>query len=167
MVNTKTKSKTKKSVTRKSPSESATSVSVGTITKGNDGLYWVVDKTDKGVHRWVHTQSSNLNGFELLSEEYLKKNIGKVVKLYCREYRLEWPTKKDLKKTGVFSIVTFIPTGNRKITNGEKLVEIEGHINFDGTTNRSDFMLSSLQMSTKNKNVSTNLMNTEIFIESK
>ena len=161
---TTSKSKTKKNVTRKSPSESASSLPLGTIAKGNDGLYWVVDKTEKGVQRWVHKNSSKLNGIELLSEEYLKKNIGKIVKLYCREYKLEWPTKKDLKKT---TVVTFIPSGNTKTTNGGKLLDIEGHINFNGTKDKADFTVSSLQMSIKNKNVSTNLMNTEVFVESK
>ncbi len=161
---TTSKSKTKKNVTRKSPSESASSLPLGTIAKGNDGLYWVGDKTEKGVQRWVHKNSSKLNGIELLSEEYLKKNIGKIVKLYCREYKLEWPAKKDLKKA---SVVTFIPTGNTKTRKEGKLIDIEGHINFKGTKDKADFTLSSLQMSTKNKNVSTNLMNTEVFIESK
>ncbi len=152
-----------KSKTRKSPSESATTQMVGTITKGNDGGYWVVDKTKQGVHRWVPKHTAKMNGFEFLSSEYLKKNIGKTVKLHCREYRLEWPTKKDLT-TGTFSIITFIPTGNTKVKGN--YTEIEGHINFKGTNNKADFVMSSLQMD-KNKNVSTNLMNTEVFVESK
>jgi hypothetical protein len=158
--------KTKKTL-RKSPSESASIQMVGTIAKGNDGLHWVVDKTENGIKRWVHTKSSKLNGLELLSEEFLKKNLGKNVKLYCREYQLQWPHKKDFKQTGTHTIITFIPTGNNKNTNGGKLVEIEGHINFNGTNNKADFILSSLQMSSKDKSISTNLINTEVFVESK
>ena len=164
MVNTKSKSlKKTKNTSRKSPSESATTQMVGTIAKGNDGGHWVVDKTNQGVHRWVPKHSAKLNGFEFLSEEYLKNNVGKTVKLHCREYRLEWPTKKDVTN-GTFSIITFIPTGNTKVKGN--YTEIEGHINFEGTNNKADFVMSSLQMD-KNKNVSTNLMNTEVFVESK
>ena len=63
----------------------------------------------------------------------------------------------------------FLPKllNNNKNTNGGKLVEIEGHINFNGTNNKADFILSSLQMSSKDKSISTNLMNTEVFVESK
>ena len=164
MFNTKSKSlKKTKNTSRKSPSESATTKMVGTIAKGNDGGHWVVDKTNQGVHRWVPKHSAKLNGFEFLSEEYLKKNIGKTVKLYCREYRLEWLNKKDVTN-GVVSIITFIPSGNTKVKGN--YTEIEGHINFEGTNKKTDFVMSSLQMD-KNKNVSTNLMNTEVFVQSK
>jgi hypothetical protein len=156
--------KTVKKENRKSPSESASAQTVGTIAKGNDGHYWVVDKTSIGIHRWVPSHSVKLNGLELLSEEYLHKNIGKTVKLHCREYRSEWPTKKDLT-TGTFTTLTFIPSGNTK-TKGN-YTEIEGLINFKGTNNKSDFKMSYLQMNKKEKSVSTNLMNTEVFVEIK
>jgi hypothetical protein len=45
---------------------------------------------------------------------------------------------------------------------------IEGYLSFSISTKESDFSLSSLQVDSKNKKlVSYNLMNTEVFIESK
>jgi hypothetical protein len=41
---------------RKSPSESATKFSVGTIKKGNDGNMWKIIATAAGVHRWGKIQ---------------------------------------------------------------------------------------------------------------
>ncbi len=158
--------KTAKKENRKSPSESATSQKVGTIAKGNDGHYWVVLSTSKGVNRWVPSHSVKLNGLELLSEEYLHKNIGKTVKLHTREYRAEWPTKKDLT-TGTFTTLTFIPSGKTKANAKGNYAEIEGSINFNGTNNKADFKMSYLQMNKKEKRVSTNLMNTEVFVECK
>jgi hypothetical protein len=166
-VNKKTiNKKTAKKENRKSPSESATSQKVGTIAKGNDGHYWVVVSTSKGVNRWVPSHSVKLNGLELLSEEYLHKNIGKTVKLHTREYRTEWPTKKDLT-TGTFTTLTFIPSGKTKANAKGNYAEIEGSINFNGTNNKADFKMSYLQMNKKEKRVSTNLMNTEVFVEIK
>jgi len=50
-------SKTKK--VRKSPSESATKFSVGTIKKGNDGNMWKIVATAAGVHRWAKIQGAS------------------------------------------------------------------------------------------------------------
>jgi hypothetical protein len=50
-------SKTEK--VRKSPSESATKFSVGTIKKGNDGNMWKIIATAAGVHRWSKIQGDS------------------------------------------------------------------------------------------------------------
>ena len=47
-------SKTEKN--RKSPSESATMFSIGTVKKGNDGNMWKIIATASGIHRWSKVQ---------------------------------------------------------------------------------------------------------------
>ncbi len=158
---------------RKSPMSSATEHKVGTIMKGNDYQYWVVDKTSNGTHRWVPSLNAEINNMKLLTIDYLAKNINKPIKLYCREYSSAWPKKTDKN----IYIIKFTPTGNALI--GKKILvdwlktrkplipdrskfSIEGYINF--YIKKEDVQLSSLQVDTKNKKqVSTNLMNTEVF----
>lgn len=41
---------------RKSPSESATMFSIGTVKKGNDGNMWKIIATASGIHRWSKVQ---------------------------------------------------------------------------------------------------------------
>jgi hypothetical protein len=47
------------SETRKSPEESATLFSVGTVKTGNDGNKWVIKKASNGVKRWVKKAGSS------------------------------------------------------------------------------------------------------------
>ena len=51
--------KTKKSNTRKGPSESATAFSVGTVKRGNDGNMWKIITTVAGTHRWSIIKGNN------------------------------------------------------------------------------------------------------------
>ena len=44
---------------RKSPGESATKFSVGTIKKGNDGNNWIIIETKNKTHRWKKLDNSN------------------------------------------------------------------------------------------------------------
>jgi hypothetical protein len=174
----------KKVSERGSPSESATAFSVGTIKRGNDGNSYVVTETSNKTHRWIHTINAEMNNMKLLTVDYLAKNINKPIKLYLREYRNEWAKKNDWsKKDPTHGIMIFKPTGNAIM--GKKILpnwlktrkpemkdrsqfSIEGHLSFSISTKESDFSLSSLQVDSKNKKlVSYNLMNTEVFIESK
>jgi hypothetical protein len=117
--------------------------------------------------------SAEVNNMKLLTIDYLSKNINKTTKLYCREYSSEWPKKTDKN----IYIITFKPTGNAII--GKKILEdwlktnkpsntnisklnIEGYINFN--PNKNNIKLFLLKVDSKNKKqVSTNLMNTEVF----
>jgi len=47
------------SSTRKSPEESATLFSVGTVKTGNDGNKWVIKKASNGVKRWIKKSGSS------------------------------------------------------------------------------------------------------------
>ncbi len=136
---------------RKSPINSATEYKIGTIMIGNDKNRWVVDETSNGTHRWIPILNAEINKMKYLTIDYLKKNINKKIKLYCREYLNNWPKKNDWKiNPRTHYIIEFIPTGN---TIGKNT--LEGYI---------DGKLSSLQVDSKNKKmVSYNLMNTETF----
>jgi hypothetical protein len=169
------------SISRKSPTESATAFTVGTIKKGNDKEYYVVTKTNNGVQRWI-PKINALNKMKLLTIDYLSKNINKPIKLYLREYLSEWPKKSDwVTNIPTHTTIIFKPTGNailgKKVLDGwlktkdtkdikEKSdFSIEGYINFYPSDKTSNLMLSSLQVDTKNKKiVSVNLMNTEVFV---
>lgn len=160
---------------RKSPSDSATVHPIGTIMRGLDGQNWVVDKTKIGIHRWTPQTSSTLNGMMILTTDYLSKNINKSITLYLREYINEWPKKEDwIKKIPTHETITFKPTGNaivgksvinnwlKKQDTFKKGLSVEGYISFYSEKEH----LSSLQVDSKNKKtVSTNLMNTEVFIK--
>jgi len=166
---------------RKSPTESATSFTVGTIKKGNDNELYVVTKTTSGVQRWTPTITTELNNMKLLTVDFLSKQINKPIKLYLREYSEQWPTKNDWKNKPTYTTIVFKPTGNALV--GKKILSdwlktknlndikvksnfmIEGYINYSHSNKEADFSLSSLQVDTKNKKiVSINLMNTEVFV---
>ena len=173
---------TTKSGLRKSPTESATAFTVGTIKKGNDKERYVVTKTSTGVHRWVPFTTAELNNMKPLTIDYLSKNIDKPIKLYVREYLLEWPKKSDWgKNPATHSTIIFKPTGNailgKKVLYGwlkKKDIKdikegtyfyIEGYINFYPNDKTSNLELSSLQVDSKHKKiVSLNLMSNEVFV---
>ncbi len=155
---------------RKSPIESATIFEVGTIKKE-----YVITETSNGVKRWTPMVNAKLNNMQLLTVDYLVKNIDKTVKLYVREYDNKFPSKSDWnKKNPTYQIMKFKPTGNAII--GKKILvnwlkiqkpEIKDNSMFfiEGYL---DSHLSSLQVDSKNKKVvSVNLMNSEVFVESK
>lgn len=76
---------------RPSPVESATSLPEGSIRRGGDGNDWVVKKSSNGTPRWSPIESVELNGWKLLTTNYLAKHIGKPITYYRRQYSLDNP----------------------------------------------------------------------------
>ena len=62
--------KTKKN--RKSPEESATKFSIGTIKKGNDDNNWIIIETKNKTHRWKKLHNSNN---KTIKKSKSKKNL--------------------------------------------------------------------------------------------
>jgi hypothetical protein len=184
MLTFKSKSKTQnkkqtKKASRPSPSESATSLPEGTIRTGGNGAYWVIEQTSKGIPRWVPTESCELNGWRILTVDYLAKNIGKPVEIYEREYMDTWPGKNEKMRDKL----KFIPNGhlqiqiNRKktlvenwlatrklpIQKGQMLL-LQGLGDWYGTEKKMKEF--SMQVDSRNgKLVSSNVMNTEAFVK--
>ena len=94
---------------RKGPQESATSFAEGTIKDS-----WVVKKASNGVPRWVPNVSVELNGFRLLTVDYVAKNIGKPITMYVREYHELWPKKNAWTKPEdeTYFTAKFVPDGD-------------------------------------------------------
>ena len=175
---TQNNKKTKKSI-RPSPSESATSLPEGSIRRGGNGAKWVIVRTSKGIPRWVPTESCELNGWRILTVDYLAKNIGKPVEIYEREYMDTWPAKNE--KMG--EKLKFIPNGhlqiqvNRKKTIAEnwlatrkpamqkgQMLLLQGLGDWYGT--EKEMVEFSMQVDSGNgKLVSSNVMNTEAFVK--
>ena len=184
MLTSKSKSKTqnkkhtKKSI-RPSPSNSATSLPEGTIRTGGNGAYWVIVQTSKGIPRWVPTESCELNGWRILTVDYLAKNIGKPVEIYEREYMDTWPGKNQKMRDKL----KFIPNShlqiqiNRKKTLAEnwlatrkppiqkgQMLLLQGLGDWYGT--EKEMKGFSMQVDSGNgKLVSSNVMNTEAFVK--
>lgn len=156
-----------KTQNRISPPNSATDFPVGTIKKGNNGLLWVVKKTNLS-HRWIPVANAELNGFKKLTVKYLKQNIGKRIKIYEWDVHNLWP----ISSAKLFKYF-FEPTGNafvglnkKKLNNWLKtempiikdktMFFIEG-INSD---------ISALQVDSKNKQlVSSRIMNMTAYVK--
>jgi len=111
----KTKTKNTKN-TRKSPSESATSMREGTIHRGNDGQLWVIKKAANGTPRWMPYTSVELNGFKALTLDYLANNIGKEITIYEREYMDQWPRKTE----SWYMKYNFVTNGDLQV--GKKII---------------------------------------------
>ena len=161
--------------TRKSPSESATSMAEGTIRLGNDGQLWVIKKAANGVPRWMPYISVELNGFKALTVDYLAKNIGKEIEIYERGYMNEWPKKgeRNLMK------LRWVGNGNAQYLKQKTVLEnwlktqkpaikdntvfsVLGMGDWYGDKDMRDM---SLQVDSKNKKiVSSNVMNMEAFV---
>ena len=170
----KLQNKTRKT-SRPSPSESATSLPEGSIRRGGNGARWVIVNTSKGIPRWVPLESCELNGWRLLTVDYLAKHIGKTVEIYEITYRNDfWPGKKMKMSKSIF-----IPNGDAEI-NSKKL---SGWLKKDKKQQKKGHMLSlmglgdwygnskemtefSMQVDSGNgKLVSSNIMNTEAFVK--
>jgi hypothetical protein len=172
----KLQNKTQKT-SRPSPSESATSLPEGSIRRGGNGARWVIVNTSKGIPRWVPLESCELNGWRLLTVDYLAKNIGKTVEIFEREYMDTWPGKNE--KMG--ERLRFIPNGHLQINRKKKLVEnwlknrkpsvqkgqmlsLMGLGDWYGTS--KEMTEFSMQVDSGNgKLVSSNVMNTEAFVK--
>lgn len=92
-----------------SPSESATEEPVGTIRPGNDGYYYVITLTKDGRQRWTRCTSAKLNGFKILSLDYLTRHIGKPITIYEIRAGGQWPQSKRVKH------YVFIPDGDARL----------------------------------------------------
>jgi hypothetical protein len=161
---------------RKGPQESATSFPEGTM-KGS----WVVKKASNGVPRWMPTVSVELNGFRLLTVDYVAKNIGKPITLYVREYHELWPKKNAWTKPedDTYFTAKFVPDGDA--TSGKTKIpewlksrkpEIKkgAHFYVDGPVslcNRGKCdIVDGVQVDSIGKKImSLNFMNQEIFIK--
>lgn len=135
-------------MSRKSPKESATLFSEGTIMRGLDKSHFVVKKTAQGVKRWMPYASTTLHGFRPAKTSDISKT--KPTTLYERGYMDRWP-----KSTRGLTKVVFRPTG--KITR----MDIEGYLKYP----KSPEFFGSLVFNKKTKLVSSNLLNTEAFIK--
>lgn len=60
---------------RKSPGESATKFSVGTIKKGNDGNNWIIIETKNKTHRWKKLDNSNNKTIKKSKSKFIHKSI--------------------------------------------------------------------------------------------
>jgi hypothetical protein len=158
---------------RKAPIESATSLPEGTI-KGN----WVIKKVAGGSQRWMPTTSAELNGFRLFTTDYAAKHSGKPIILYTREYKEVWPSKTAWSKPAdsTYTKLTFVPNGDAikgktrldgwlktkspAIKKGDRFA-IDGPLYENGK-----YFADSVQVdSSDGKRLSTNLMNTEVFVK--
>ena len=116
MNNTKASKRTKKRLVRPSPSESATSLPEGSIRIGNNKEMWVVVNNAKGVSRWTPIENVKLNGWQLLTLDYLSKNIGKPIVIYERTIEQDWPGTHDK----MLEKYEFITDGHLQI--GKKII---------------------------------------------
>lgn len=152
---------------RKSPSESASYFSEGTIRLGNDKQNWVVKKVSGGVKRWVPYNTTELFGYKPLTVDYLAKHIGKTITVYEREYKDTWP--KNFSKASNPYIHKFTPTGNALL--GKKVLTDWLKTQSPKIKNNSMFFIEGkedlpLQVDSKNKTtVSNNIINTEAFVK--
>ena len=180
-----TKAKTQKlSITRPSPSDSATLYSEGTIKKGGDGNLWVVKNNKKGIAKWTPYNSVELNGLKPLTVDFIAKNIGKELTIYERDYSDKWPKKTD---SGMYKL-QWIANGDVEYRNNNKsksknksgiISKWLSNKNRETIKDNTMFFLlgsgnwyydkelstMSLQVDSKNKmHVSSNIMNREAFV---
>jgi len=175
-ISNKKQNKTKKAI-RPSPSESATSSPEGSIRRGGNGARWIVKNASNGTPRWVPLESCELNGWRLLTVDYLAKNIGKTVEIYERGYMDTWPAKNEKMSEQL----RFIPNGHLQINRKTKLVEnwlktrkppvqkgqmllLMGLGNWYGTAKEMEEF--SMQVDSGNGQiVSSNMMNMEAYVK--
>lgn len=62
---------------RKSPQESATNFSIGTIKKGNDGNNWIIIETKNKTHRWKKLHNSNNKTIKKSKSKFINKSTNK------------------------------------------------------------------------------------------
>ena len=161
---------------RISPEESATLFEQGIIKPGNNKELWVVKQYGPNK-RWVPCISANINNIQMLTVDYLAKNIGKEIKIFSTGYDLVWPKK-------IVPNLIFTPSGNaQKGKNKKKLINwlktqdpeikdrtvffILGTITYLKTNGIDDFTEESgLQVDSLNKQiVSTNLWNSILYVK--
>ncbi len=153
--------------------ESATSMPEGTIKAG-----FVIKKASNGVPRWMPTRSVELNGFRLLTVDYVAKRIGKPIKLYVREYKDVWAKKNDWTKRvdETHFTATFTPNGDAlrettKLSGWLKTQKPEikkgSRFSIDGPVygkNVTDFIGDGMAADSTGL-MSLNFMNQEVFVK--
>jgi hypothetical protein len=158
---------------RKAPEESATSMPEGTIKSG-----WVIKKAANGVPRWLRQESVELNGFKMLTIDYVSKHIGTPITLFCREFKSQWPSKSDWssKKDLTHYSVTFTPSGNARmgstifegwVKSRKPPVKKNSMFFIDGPIfQEKELIADGVQLDSHGqKLMSLNLMNTEVFVK--
>ena len=165
---------TRKVRVSKGPQESATTQKEGVIAWGNSDQKWVINKTSKGIKRWVPYHSTKLFGYAPLTAKILAENIGKKVKVVEREVRDFWPTSSrdfDVK-------YTFTPNGDGELVKKGKKKLFTGWLRkHNYTVKKNDLFLIKGDIKSKDFDgeiqvapkpgelVSSNLMNTEAFVK--
>jgi hypothetical protein len=165
---------------RKSPSESATSFSEGTMKDG-----WVIKKIGKS-HRWMPQESVELNGFRLFTVDYAAKHLGEDLPLFCREYKDMWPTANawSKKEDSTHIVMMFSANGYagpqgvaKRLDNWyKKRTPIKAGTRFmlDGSLymcknvkcSSSDFVGDGVQVDSRGqKLISTDFLGTEVFVK--
>jgi hypothetical protein len=166
---TKNSNKTVKlNTNRPSPAESATLFPEGTIKRGNNKKRWVI-KVNKGVHRWVPLINAEINGMQLLTVDYLAKNIGKPVKYLEGEYQEMVPKSMKPVPEEYIRTDTFTPNGDISIA-GKVIKDWLKHRKPDLPDHKIISVLSdvddSMQVDSMNKKTcSTNVMNSQAWIK--
>jgi hypothetical protein len=156
---------------RKSPSQSASSLPIGSIEFGNDKNKWVVKNTINDIHRWVPYHSCALFGYTPLTVNILKKNIDIPIIVYEKQFNYSYPKKSkdfDVKYKFIASGDVFLNgklyknwliTKKPQINKNDMLI-IDGELSsndYSGTIHAAPIVYGEL--------VSSNLMNTAAFIK--
>jgi hypothetical protein len=154
---------------RPSPVESATSLSEGSIRIGGDGNRWVIKSMSNGIPRWIPIEICVMNGWKLLTVDYISKNIGKNITYYSRMYNQNFP-----KKTEKMEKAIFIPNGHAQVNKKKTLLYNWLKTQSPPVKPGSFFSLlgsgtyGSIQVDSKHpQQVSDNIMNMEAFIKVK
>lgn len=168
---------------RKSPTESATSVAVGTIRRGNDGSNWVSVKAATGVQRWVPVVSATLHGLRRLTVDDVAAahRAGKPLTFFERgSGEPMWPTSaRGLGRT------IFYPNGDLLVGSPHKsqkryanwlrtrtpairdrtMCLLDGRIVFNPGSKHQMEVAGGVQIDSLNKKlVSSNITNVESYI---
>jgi hypothetical protein len=168
---------------RPSPSESATGFPEGTIRRGGNKRHWVIKNGSNGTPRWVPIENVEINGWRLLTIDYLTKNIGKMIEIYEREYKDTFPTDKDIKTDRTMVKLHFIPNGDAIIGKGKgkkidnwlktrkpdlKCLSVVGKSDwYENSKDTSKFNEMTLDNCDYRSHVTANCNNTESFIRVK
>jgi hypothetical protein len=157
---------------RKSPSESATTFSEGTIKYGNDNKKWVVKKNKNMIQRWVPFHNTTLFGYAPLTAKILAQNIGKPITIYERQSSYMWPkSRKDFDVKYKFIASGHGILKDKKYENWLKtkkpIVKKKDIFIVDGLMKSKD-IIATLQVSPLPEElISTNLINTDAYIKIK
>ena len=122
--------------------------------------------------------SVELNGFRLFTTDYAAKHIGKPIMLYTREYKETWPSKTAWSKPSdsTYTKLIFVPNGDAIkgktripgwLKTKSPAIKKGDRFAIDGPLYENNkYFADSVQVdSSDGKMLSTNLMNTEVFVK--